>query len=308
MQPRGQRVGRQQLLVQGRRRHVGDDGLPGPHGQPGGGVHGHGPAAAHLDRLDVLPGAGSAPRPMLRADPARRPARRCRRPAPGTRSAGPAWPAASRRCRCPARPAVRRRVPRCRPAAAGRASDANSSSPIRRAGSSRNRASRRASAVPARRSSCTGPRTGGNGGEQGAQQRLPDPVPLLAQPQPGLPVAGVVRGQPGRGVVAVAVQHGGRAVVVRAGRVSEHARCVCPAQAVALKIQCAQHRRRGRQRVERAEQVGGVAGVQLVDLSGSRRRSCRWTPARRRPTRHRRGRRRRPARGVRRRRPRRRRS
>ena len=49
------------------------------------------------------------------------------------------------------------------PASSNRAaSDANSSSPIRLTGSSRNRASRSASAVPTRRNSWTGPRTGGN--------------------------------------------------------------------------------------------------------------------------------------------------
>ena len=48
-------VGRQQVPVQQRRVDVGDHGAAHPHGQPGRGVHGDGPAAAHVDPLHGLP-------------------------------------------------------------------------------------------------------------------------------------------------------------------------------------------------------------------------------------------------------------
>lgn len=77
-----------------------------------------------------------------------------------------------------------------------RRSPPKSSSPIRFAGSSRNRASRSASAVPMRRNSCTGPRTGGKVGEERPQERLAQHVPATAQIQPRLGRATAAPGRP----------------------------------------------------------------------------------------------------------------
>lgn len=115
--------------------------------------------------------------------------------------------------------------------------------------------------MPTRRSSCSGPRIGGKR-EECAQERLAQHVPLPAQAQPGVPVTRVSRVEPGGGLDAVLAQED-RLRPLGAQRVGEHRRRLGPAQPVLLEFQRLQHRGRPRQGIERAEQVGDEAAVQL---------------------------------------------
>ena len=118
-------------------------------------------------------------------------------------------------------------------------------------------------ATPERRSSRIPDRTGGNGREQGVEQRVADAVPPRDHPQPGLAVAGVVlRRAPPRCRPASAAQHGttarrGSAWAMTSGAWRQASPC-------SLEVQVADDRAGGGQRVERAEQVGDEPGLDAL--------------------------------------------
>ncbi|WP_338009747.1 hypothetical protein [Janibacter hoylei] len=80
----------------------------------------------------------------------------------------------------------------------------------------------------------------GPAGEQGADQWLAHPLPLLDHLQPGGPVARVPSVEVGGGVERVGVQRD--AVTVPAGEVRQRPRCVRPLQPVVLQTEVAQDR------------------------------------------------------------------
>ena len=144
----------------------------------------------------------------------------------------------------------------------------NRSSPIRAAGSSRNRSSRSASAVPIRRRSWAGPRTGGNVVNR-LRSNGSSTVCHCAQsashaaPSPGWCASS-----------AAAVRSGSRcstaaAAAVRAQRMGEDAGRVRPPQTVSLQLQRAQRGRDRGERVERAEPVGDESRVALRGPDGA---------------------------------------
>jgi hypothetical protein len=240
VQPGGQRVGRQQPLVQRRGGDVGQHRPAGPHGQPGRGVHGTRPAADHVDPVHPLPGLD------LRAGRQRAAVqRRGQLPGPADRRREPVLLAQHHQQ--PAEHPTDRRVRRgvgVRGVAGqqqpGRlAAEQLRGHPAGRQGQEPRGAQQFGGAQPPRQPHRAADRR--ERGEQRAQHQVAELVPVLAQPQPGLAVTGVVGVQAGRGLLAVAVQHR-RGLAVRAGRVGQHGRGVGPLQTVLVQLQRAQHR------------------------------------------------------------------
>ncbi len=97
--------------------------------------------------------------------------------------------------------------------------------------------------------------------QQGADDVLPHVVPLLAQPQPRLAVAGVQAVQPGGRLVTVPVEH--RPGAVREG-MSQHRRRVPPGQPVLLQPERLDRRGDRGQGVEGAEGVVHEGGIELA--------------------------------------------
>ena len=182
------------------------------------------------------------------------------------------------RSACSALPANRRRA----------CSDTKYSAARRRAGNSANRGEQRERhrrCAPTRRA---GPSRGrGNRREQRAEQTLLDALPTRReQLSPRIAVAEMERVEARGGLVEVGRDDRAAAVARRMG---EHDGCPLPVEPVLLEMQVADRGRRERHRIERAEHVVDVAGLdQLFRAHRAAGRRCRFEhaarPTRDRPT------------------------
>jgi hypothetical protein len=106
--------------------------------------------------------------------------------------------------------------------------------------------------------------------QQRVQERPAGRLPVRVELTPGRAVAGREALERGRGLVEVGRDRGTAAVRLRMG---DGQRRAAPAQPVLLELERPDGRRRDGERVERAEQVAGEAGLgQLAALDGAARR------------------------------------
>ena len=140
------------------------------------------------------------------------------------------------------------------------------------AGSSRNRASRNASAAPSSRSRRTGPRSGGNGVNEAASR--PGLICVHCATSRSQPAASSgSRRARSAAVAAVAAASrwitGASSSIHGRQRVAEHARGRAPPQAVPVELESADHRRGLRERIEHAVHVAHVAREQFGAAHGA---------------------------------------